>query len=742
MGTPVMQRSFAAGELAPAHHARADLVKFVTGLKTCKNFLVRAEGGVSNRAGFRYVATAKTATAGTKLYRFDRAGDTESDVLIEAGQGYFRFYVDGAPVEIATPSAWSAVTAYTVGDLVREGGVNYYCVADNTNEQPPDTGFWYPLTGNIYEIPNPYTLAQLPKFDQSGFVATLTNRGVEPRELFYRSLTEWVLAELSTLPTIAAPANLAASAGASGTLPYAYVVTAAKADSYEESVASGADDVACLEPTPEDPNTLTWDAVAGAAEYYVYCDPYGNGVFGFIGTATTNAFNDTGFIPDFAVTPPVARVMFDAANNYPEVAASYQQRRFFANTNNEPDGFWGSRVGFPSNFGISSPLQDDDSLTFRLAGNANHAIRWLVALKVGLIAFTRKGEWTVTGTGGAGKTLTPNGINADQELYVGCDRTVEPQVVGNTILYLQEKGKIWREVRFDQAVEGLAGKDLTIFAAHLFKGKRIVSAAYQQNPDSILWCVRNDGVLLGLTYIPEQEVWGWHRHETRNGTIEEVCVVSEGEEDVVYILVARVIGGQTVRYIERLESRDYDEEDFSDAAFFVDSGLSYNGPAVDRVEGLDHLIGQVVAVVADGRVVFNGDPDHADSATYTVDGAGGIDLPEAANDVHVGLGIRFGDLELLPLDVAGSDARDRKKRVASVTLLVDRSGIGWKVGPNEDELRPAELEPSEGSPNEFTGQIEISVPTGYDKNTSILIRQDQPLPLTVLGVIPNVGVGE
>ena len=259
------------------------------------------------------------------------------------------------------------------------------------------------------------------------------------------------------------------------------------------------------DPTVQAPHEMSWDAVDGAAEYYVYCDPYGNGTYGFIGTATgQTTFFDVGFTPDFTVTPPLPREPF--LTDYPRQAANYQQRRWFANTVLNPDAVYGSRTGFISNFNVSSPLQDDDAVTFKIAGNQHNPVRHMVGLKA-LIVLTDAGVWAVTG-GQVGVPITPSQLSADQETYVGVAPDIAPVVVGNAVIYVQARGAIVCDLRFDQAVEGFAGRDLTLYATHLFDGYTIVDMDFQQTPNSTVWMARSDGTLLGLTYLRDQEILG------------------------------------------------------------------------------------------------------------------------------------------------------------------------------------------------------------------------------------------
>jgi hypothetical protein len=735
MAESVIQRSLASGELAPALHARADLAKYVTGLRTCRNFIVQRSGGVSNRSGFRYIQTCKSA-ATDRLFRYvsELAGES---VLIEAGFDYFRFYKAGARVTLTGVVPWSALITYVVGDIVVQGGVNYYAKAGSLNQAPPNAAFWYPMPTDILELPNPF-LGQRFNWHQSGRVITLTHYDVAPYELEYVTLTRWILRAVVTGPAVSPPTGLILTPGGAGARRYAYVVTTAAAESYEESNPTGVVfSAAAAVPTPLAPHVLTWNPVAGAPEYYIYQDPYNNGTFGFLGTATGQAsFKDIGLSPDFGVTPPIPRPLFVVPTDWPHASSNYQQRRLFGHTHTVPDAVFGSRTGFPSNFGITSPIQDDDAVTFKIAGTLHNPIRHLVSLK-SLIVLTDAGGWVVTG-GGDGGPLLPNGVVADQGIYVGAADT-RPVVVGNTLLYVQTRGRIVREVRFDQQVEGLGGRDLTLFATHLFDAYTVRGMDFQETPHSVIWICRSDGTLLGLTYIPEQEVWGWHRHDTgASGRFIDVCVVPEGTQDAVYVIVQRTINGAFVRYIERLESREI--VNFVVDAFFVDAGLTYNGAPVSSVSGLNHLEGQTVAVLADGGVVFNGDPTASNAAAFKVT-AGAIPLPAPASVVHVGLPIRFAEIETLDLDVAGSALRDKRKKISSLSLLIDKSSRTFQIGPDATHLVPHKPPPWEGLPNETSGQVEQTISSHFNTAGRLFIRQPDPLPLTILGILPNVEVG-
>lgn len=287
--------------------------------------------------------------------------------------------------------------------------------------------------------------------------------------------------------------------------------------------------------------------------------------------ATSTGYIDTGLTPDYSVGPPVEQTLFQSEGGYPAAVTYYQQRQLLASTTAEPERVWGSRSGVFSSFTKSTPLQDDDMVSFALASREVNAIRHM--LDVGrLLILTAAGEWVL----GESETdvLTPSNINVRQRLYYGVS-TVPPVVVGNVVLFLQARGAVLRDLMTD-VVQGYKTNDLTIFAAHLVDGFTIVDMAFAQTPHMTLWAVRSDGVLLGLSYIREQEIWGWHRHDT-DGAVENVCVLPEGTEDAVYLVVRRTINGTTQRYIERMASRAITPLTDVRDLHFVDCGLVYDG---------------------------------------------------------------------------------------------------------------------------------------------------------------------
>lgn len=764
MGTSVIQPSFAAGELAPSLQARVDLARYQTGLKMCHNFFVMPYGGVRNRAGTVFVHESK-ANGVARLIPFE-FNDQQTYVL-EFGHLYLRVYKDGGIVE-ASP-------------------------------------------GVPYEIATPYTAAQLFElnYTQSADVMTLVHPAHAPRELSRLDHDDWTLATISFVPSVAAPTGLAATprAGGSGDkTTYYYVVTAVvDGEVPDESLPSASASVESWDNKAG--AALTWTAVTGADYYNVYKDSAGSGIFGYIGRASTNAFTDINIAAAKTDTPPNAANPFDGAGNYPGAVGYYQQRLCFAGSDNSPQTVWMSKTGNFHNFGYATPTKDDDSVTFTIASRQVHRFRHLLPLRQ-LLGLTTGGEWVIEGSDAG---LTPKSVRANVQSYNGCSR-LPPIVINDSAIYVQARGAGVSSLAYTFESDGFSGDDLTKFAPHLFRGHQVVDWTYQAAPDRLVWAVRDDGILLCMTFLPEEQLIAWHRHST-DGFVESVASVTEGDEDALYLLVRRTVNGSTRRYVERMASRRV--TDMADA-FFVDCGLTYDGRngAADalltlsggstwqypesltleagghspfsgdsvgrryrlgsgsesvRVEvtaygsassvtvkllevcpetlrgvatadwallasslsGLGHLEGKTVSVLADGDV----------HPLRPVSG-GAISLQSPAAVVHVGLPYT-AELETLEIDFPGQETvLDKRKAIHAVTAVLEDSRNFW-AGRDADHLfeQKAPYRVHYNDPLALqSGVSELRISTAWGDSGRVYLRHPDPLPLTVLALIPEVSI--
>lgn len=596
----INQRSFSGGEITPSLYAHVDLAKYITALRTCRNFTVAKHGGAKNRPGTGFIGEVKTSSKTIKMVPF--IFNADQTYVLEFGDLYMRVIRNGiyqydltltiTGITNASPAVLSytgtdptngqevyisgvvgAMASYVNGRNFKIANVNAGAntlelqYMDGTNVDSSAFGAYSSggTAKRVYEIVTPYAEADLPElqYSQSADVITLTHRSYAVRDLSRTGHTSWALTTVTFAPTQAAPTSPANTGAAGATTDW--VITAIGQETYEESLQSSST-TSSATPSSGAPITVSWTAAANALEYNVYKKI--NGVYGFIGVARGLAFIDNGITPDTNITPPDARNPFNGANDYPATSGYYQQRQLFGNTINDTDEVWASKSGNFHNLTISSPLQDDDAVTWRLGGVRVNEIKHFVDLD-GLIVFTAGAEVQILGD--AAGTLKPGEINPKNKSYWGSS-SIPPLVIGNSALFVQARTTLIRDL-YNDSIEGFKGNDLTVYSSHLFENHTIEDWTYQQLPDSTAWAVRDDGTLLGLTYIREQQFLAWHRHDT-DGVIENVVCVPEGTEDALYICVKRTIDGSTKRYIERFKTRIID--DVVDSVF-MDCSLSYDG---------------------------------------------------------------------------------------------------------------------------------------------------------------------
>lgn len=493
---------------------------------------------------------------------------------------------------------------------------------------------------------------------------------------------------------------------------------------------------------------------------------------------------------------------------YPAEVEFFAGRLVFGSTTDQPQTTWFSKIGNYVDFGKTIPSVDDDAIAATLNARQVNRITDLVPLSE-LILMTTGGEWKTTG--GQDDVLTPTTIGFKPQSYHGSSE-LPALIIGNTALFVQNRGYIVRDIGYQFESDGYSGNDLTVFSSHLTEGKPIVDWEYQQVPYSTVWSVRADGVLLAMTYMKDQSVIGWTPMEI-DGFVESVTVVPEGGEDSVYIAVRRTIDGVQKRYVERLASRlvtDVRE------GRFLDSHLTYDGRnttattitatgttwavgeaitltasaatfsagdlddvivlgyeagtnarlritaftsatvvtaqvitpvpaslratatadwgfARDTISGLAHLNGRTVGVLSDGFV--------QDNKVVT---AGSITLDEPGVLVHVGL--RYvSDLETLEINVpGGATTRLQNKLIKRLGVIVqDTRGI--KAGPSFDKLQewePRTVENMLSPPALQEGCLQVWIPASWVERGRVCIRQDDPLPMAILGVIPDVTMGD
>lgn len=863
MSENVIQTSFSAGELSPNLTARVDFAKYRSGCATMRNFFVDYRSGASTRTGTEFIRPCNIGGA-TRLVRFQQS--TTVTYALEFGEKYIRFVTQGASVvepgkaitgiTRANPAVVTVNTAGLVnGDLIFISGVQGMPQINNryfniTNRTGTSIRLTDGVTGDVvnslsydpytsggtvqrvFTIDSPYTADELAllKFSQNASVMNITHPNHPPYKLTLVSATEWELVPVGIGATVGSPGSLSLGASGSGPVSYKYTVTAVDANDQEgvpgEVVALHTiQDLRTVAGT----NFLGWGGVIGATSYNIYgtspsylpWDSSFNG-FGFMGTvdATTSTFFDSNIQPDFSQTPPIHDNPFAGGVN-PGCSSYFQQRLVYANGGGDlVDTFWVSKTGAPYNFDISNPPQANDAITAALVSLEVNEIKSLIPMPTGLIALTTNGAWQINGGGGGvatqGGPITPATITATSQAYIGAN-DIPPIVINYDILFIQAKGSIVRDMTFNIYANIYTGNDISILSSHLFYNHQILEWAYAEEPFKTIWCIREDGILLALTLVKEQDMYGWSRHDTL-GNFKSVATITEGLFDATYFVVERPNpnGNGTVRQIERLADRTFQfgaedawcvDAGVKTASFFPDGTLnvsaatgnvdiicdalifdssmvgwvirvgggiikvtSVTGPTIavglviqpitdvlpndpdkrpdaapsgtwtldkpfTKLFGLDHLEGRPVAVLADGGVV---------NGLVVKDGT--ITLPSPATKVIAGYGFQ-AQLQTMYLDLGQevNSVQGKRKKVGALTVRVKdsravKAGMTFKtVTPIKELNRTTNM----GLPiTLITSDERIVMDPLWDVPGQICLQVDDPLPATILGVVPEVVVGD
>lgn len=823
MAVSWIQPSFSGGEIAPSLYGRIDMAKYQVALRKCDNFIVRQYGGVENRPGTQFIAAAKYPDRKCRLIPFQFS--TVQTYALEFGHNYMRVIKDGGLV-------------LTTGDV-------------------------------IYELATPYADSDVfgLKFTQSADVMTIVHPSYPPKELRRYAHDNWQIVDVETKNGPFEDINVDESvtvyaSGTTGTI----TLTASSAifgseqvgklfyleqpavDSvpvWETSKSTSIDDIRRADSNYYRANTagktgtlrpshtegMAWDGWGGTGSDDTGVQwEYLHSGFGIAritavaGDGLSATADVISRIPENAVGSDKAsykwaRYAWNSVNGYPSTVVYYQQRLYFAASSAYPQTIWASRTGDYKDFGKSNPVQDDDRIVYTYAGRQVNEIRHLIDVG-SLVVLTSGGEFVATGD--QNKVLTPSSFSLSSQGSNGSS-DVPPIAVSNIALFIQEKGSVVRDLAYSFDVDGFQGNDLTILANHLFQKRSIIDWSFCIVPFSSAFCVRDDGKLLVLTYLRDQQVFAWSPQSSA-GKYESTCGIGEGSEDAIYFVVNRTINGQVVRYIERLASRQF-TNDLD--AFFVDSGLSYDGrntagrtatisggsgnwsyqvpytltmgggsyfsardvgaqiqfpyTGTDPVDGaavamqlrcdivsvesgnsvtitanrdippvlqnsattnwtmarktfsgLEHLEGQTVNILSDANV----EPQKVVSG-------GAVSLERPGGVVHIGLPIN-AQFETLDININGQETLlDKKQLINTVTLVVNSSRGIWASTPGGQwyEYPQREFEFYDDPVEDATGKVEVKLDSIWEKNGRLKIRQTDPLPLSVLAVIPRITVG-
>lgn len=813
-----IQSNFGAGEFSPLMYGRVDADRYKTGLATCLNYVPTVQGGLTRRPGSKYVSKVKTSSLSTRLHSFEFS--TTQAYILEFGNQYIRFYKDNGQITEAAKNITGATAAnpvvitsnshgYSNGDRVYISGVGGMVqinnleftvanVAANTFELSGINGSAYTAytsggtVAKIYEIASTYVTADLfqLKFVQSGDVLYITHPSYAPRKLTRTAHTSWSLSVISFLDGPYLPI------ASSGTIQPSS--TSGSVTLTASGVTFSATDVGRVVRLK---HSSTW----GYARITSYTDS------AHVDATVVNPFGATTAASTYRLG------LWSDTTGYPATAVFHEDRLFFAGSTIATQRLDGSNSGDYENFAptdTSGTTTASNAVSFSLNANDVNVIRWMSSDEKGLLVGTVGGEWAVRPSAQS-EALSPTNITAKRATSYG-SANIQPVQVGKSTIYAQRAERKIRELTYFFDVDGFRATDLTIISEHI-TAPGLVQVAYQKEPQSIVWSVRDDGALIGMTYDRDLDSLkvGWHRHiiggvsdaASNSAIVESVAVIpsADGTRDELWMIVKRRVNGATVRYVEYM-TKLFEDTDEQQDAFFLDAGLTYDSPLtitaataanpvvvtsnshglsngdvitirdvegmtelngetftvanvaantfelsgvngsayssyvsggearkyVTTIYGFNHLIGQSVSILADGAV----------QPSVTVASNGSITLSNRAATVQAGITYN-SDGQMLRLEAGAADgtALGKTRRTHRMGMLLHRT-LGLKIGMDFDSLNNVIFRTGSDlmtrAPDLFSGITSESLEADYDFENQFCWRQSQPLPGTLLALMPQM----
>lgn len=681
-----LKQNFTSGVLSPLMWDRTDFERHKNGCQVLENMIVRTQGPTSRRSGFKFIysLTALQIDPLDPQVRF-------VDFIFNERQSY-------VVVMFKHISGVTRAVFMTGDGLVVGTGQTYDKVIESQFTMPESGGSAGDYTSSY---PDTYTVNSLT-------VLYVDTSGIE---------TELVENTDYTYTTV------------DGTL----TLTVTKDDMDGGSVECA---LACTTPSvtvgdivfidmPTDFQLRDFDYAQSAD--YLYMAQSAIQVHALVRTA-----NDSWAV--MAITMTNQPKDWSADLGWPETITFFQQRLAFGGNTLRRQTIWLSRAGDYHNFGREgATLVDSDAVTFTLDSGTQNKIQWLQAVKQ-LHVGTLGNEWTVSG--GSLQSVTPTNVLSLRQTNNGSER-IKPLMVGLTTLFVERFARVINEFVFDYQYDSFKTSDITILAPQITEHAEVIAWDYQQTPDSIIWCIMDDGVMNALTYQRQHKVIGWHNHHTQGKFLEVACIPGNQREDDVFVAVEREVGGVKVHYLEK-KAPQFKSKEAKDSRF-LDSYVLYQGAPASVLKGLGHLEGLEIDVLVDGAV----------HPSMTVEG-GQVDILFPGSDIIGGLGFVSEAKPCVPeIPTEQGTSLTRRQRISHLHVKLYDS-LGMSVGKIDEEgIEHVEEQPFR-VPTDFTGQAlplyngvyKMTFMEGFDDEAQYFIRQTQPLPLTITSVVDEIHIEE
>lgn len=740
--TRPLQTSWSKGELSPLLEGHSDIVGYFEGAKALEGWQILRQGGIRRWPGTRMIKEVKDSAEDTILWPFEFSVDDA--YMLEVGNLYIRIYKTKAPVLNAGTHV-EIVTPFAVADL---RAIHFTQSADviftfHTGYQQrklsrvSDTS--WSLTA-LTAIPPPSFEADT---DVSGGAATLTPAATTGEAVvFTASVASFLNADVGR-QIIFGAARAVITTFTSTTIVEADIL-----DAFPDTnpIAAGSwllrlSPQTTLDPTIARPVGALVTLAAGVAAFRTqdvgkYIHVYGGVVKITVVTTSTSIkgtiMSEMGDVPTTTANPSAAQAgawtleetSWSASRGWPRTGEFFQGRLYQQSTIAQQTTVWGSRSDDYENYAIG--ITAEDAVEHTIASRQVNQLQWLAENNRKLFIGTSGSEVSAEGSGTDNALLGGDSIPFIDRLATNGCAPIQPIVSRKSILYVDRSRRKILQLGFDLDSDGEADKELSVGSEHItLSGVRLGPLAFEKRPDPRLYFCREDGVLVAMTFFPEQKVVAFSRRVT-DGFFESVAVIptAGGGSDQVWVIVRRTISGVTKRFVELFEVDHESLQARGWASLQTDCASVYNGAATQIIT-VPHLRGETVDVIADGG--YRGQK--------VADGAGNIDLGAEYSVVEVGLHYDSSAISMRPaLKETNIEGLPKSWDSLFVRLFESKGG---RLNGKPLTYVPGELDVQ----SLFTGDKKAEG-EGWDTEGRFTIEQHEPYPMTVLCAFGTLHVGD
>lgn len=710
----LIKNNFTSGELSPHIWMRTDLSQFRNGAKAVENMLPIIEGGIKKRGG-------------TKLLRVEQDAIRIIPFIVSHSKNY---------LIILRPNLMNILDSE--GTLIRTFSTPY------TKEQIPDINFCQSRY-NLWLVHSNHPISWIRcSEDFSNWAYDRFTYSVPPLEETATPTLTLKSSEMNVGKTTTLTASIYAAHtankqyivgdicylfGANWTMKYYRCLVdhmnQVPKDEYATTTDPETGDIIYTE-------TVYWQKITPEEAVAFNSSIVGKYIFINSGVIRVDRFISgiqvTGEIlvklsanvEAIARSWTIKEPIFNETYGYPRAITYFQQRLVLAGSKKYPNYIWLSRTGDESNF--LTTTQDGDSFTVAASSEQLSNVLHLSQSR-GIVVFCGGSELTIN----AQNSLSPTNANILEHTAYGTVQTIKPIKVGSELLFVQRGAERVRTLVYDYTTDGLVSNELSVLASHIGEeGGGFKEFSYQQEPDSVIWFVMNNGKLATLTLDREQSVISWARHDIGGKIISIASLPSTTGADKVYFLVNR----DGIVQIEQLQ-----ENLLLDTA--VELAVTHTGGGCAVTHSLIGILGDnISAYYKDSRY------------TYAIP-----ILQREGNTIHIEcdaevqtiyIGRKFtAKVSLLPPDISQAPTTSNPAlfKVDHLNLYMYKT-INPKVNGEIVELKDIDDDSLE-KPKPFTGQRRISLDgwNTYD-NFKLEIAQDEPLPFHITAAVLELNMND